>query len=271
MLKAKNKLALFLCVILALSIFFGSCSVKEDSVESRTLCETMLNHIIQNDYESAYQMVQAVATENEFQMLWNSMCLVLKNSTSYELKQKSWYQQWNNGVKTTQVLFEITTDDGKVCQMLIYTQDGIEGIAGLNFLDSTTFVKKTESLKTVNIFLIVYSLACLAFSIWMFIHCLKNCKKYKALWAILTLFSAGFSLTTGNSNFGFHIRFTLLAAITNISADRAALTVTLTAFLPLGAIIYCLMRKRLARTAETITETASAEHAVSEHTKETEV
>jgi hypothetical protein len=269
--KTKNKLALLLCVILVLPLLFSGCSVKEDSVESRTLCETMLNHIIQNDYESAYQMVQAVATENEFQMLWNTMRIVLKNSTSYELQQKNWYQQWSNGVKTTQVLFEITTDDGKTCQMLIYTRDGIEGIAGLNFLDSTAFVKKTESLKTVNIFLIVFSIACFAFSIWMFVDCLKRCKKYKVLWAILTLFSAGFALTTGNSNFGFHIRFTLLAAITNISADRAALTITLTAFLPLGAIIYCLMRKRLARTAETITETASAEHAVSEHTEETEV
>lgn len=269
MFKTKNKIALFLCMIFALSMLFGGCSIKEDSEISRQLCEDMVDHIIHDDYESAYAMVRAVASENEFQPLWNTMRDVLKDSVSYELQQKNWYQNWSNGITTTQVLFEITTDDGKICQMLIYTRDGIEGIAGLNFLDSTAFVQKTESLNIVNIFLIVLSIGCFAFSIWMFIDCLKRCKKHKALWALLTLCCAGFSLTTGPSTFKFYFRVSLLAGLTNVTADRTALTIALNVLLPLGAIIYCIMRKRLARPTEECAVNPTEENVTIERSEET--
>ena len=245
MFNAKSKLSLFLCAILLLSIVFGGCSITEDSVESRALCEALVEHVIHDDYTAAYEMIQSVASEEEFQPLWSSMRDVLKNSETYELQQKNWYKNWNNGVTTTQVLFEITTNDEKVCQMLIYTMDSIEGIAGLNFLDSTDFVQKTKFAGTANLFLIVFTLACFAFSIWMFVDCLKRRLKNKALWAIITLCYAGFSLTTGASVFKFYFRFSLLAGLTSISADRTALAISVTVLLPIGALIYFLLRKRL--------------------------
>ena len=241
----KGKTILLICLILSLALMFGGCTITEDSAESRALCDAMVAHIIQNDYTAAYGMVQSVASEEEFQPLWNQMRTVLKDSSSYELQQKNWYKNWNNGVTTTQVLFEISTDDGKICQMLIYTRDGIEGIAGLNFLDSTDFVNQTEVFGTVNIFLIIFSVLCFAFSIWMFIDCLKRRPNHKILWAILTLCYVGGSLTTGASEFSVNFRVSLICALTNISADRTALAVTATAFLPLGAIIYFFVRKRL--------------------------
>ena len=154
--------------------------------------------------------------------------------------------------------------------MLIYTRDGIEGIAGLNFLDSTTFVKKTEFLNVVNIFLIVFSIACFAFSIWMFVDCLKRCKKYKVLWAILTLGYTGFSLTTGPSTFKFFFRFSLLAGLTNVSTDRTALTVTLNVILPIGALIYCIIRKRLTRFSKAPETNVTTENEANEHSEQPE-
>ena len=50
MFNQKSRVILFLCVILILSFVFGGCSVKENSEESRALCETMLDHIISDDY-----------------------------------------------------------------------------------------------------------------------------------------------------------------------------------------------------------------------------
>ena len=245
MFNTKSKLSLFLCAILLLSIVFSGCSIVEDSAESRALCETFVDHIIHDDYTAAYEMIQEVASEEEFQPLWSSMRNVLKNSESYELQQKNWYKNWNNGVTTTQVLFEITTNDEKVCQILIYTMDEVEGIAGLNFLDSTDFVQKTSFVGAVNVALIVFTLACLAFSIWMFVDCLKRRLKSKLLWAIITLCYVGCEVTTGASVFKFYFRFSLLAGLTNISADRAALAISVTVLLPIGALIYFLLRKRL--------------------------
>ena len=86
MFKTKSKLSLVLCAILLFSMIFSGCSIKEDSVESRTLCQTMLDYIIQDDYEAAYQMIQAVASQDEFDNVWYTMRDVLKNTKSYEIQ-----------------------------------------------------------------------------------------------------------------------------------------------------------------------------------------
>ena len=241
----KSKLILLICTVLSLMLIFGGCTVAEDSEQSRKLCENMVDSIIRDDYTSAYAMVQTVASQSEFDPLWHAMRDSLENSTSYELQQKNWYKKWSNGTALTQVLFEITTDDGKICQMLVSTLEGNDGIAGLNFLDSTDFVQETSSLGAINIFLIVFSLLCFAFSIWMFVDCLKRRPSRKILWAILTLCYIGGSLTFGASDFSINFRISFFWAFSNISADRTALAVTTSVFLPIGAIVYFFMRKRL--------------------------
>ena len=80
MFNQKSRVILFLCVILILSFVFGGCSLKEDSEESKALCEAMLHHLIADDYESAYKMVETVATEEEFGRVWMTMREVLKDS-----------------------------------------------------------------------------------------------------------------------------------------------------------------------------------------------
>jgi hypothetical protein len=241
----KRKVILLICFIFTLSFIFGGCTVIEDSEESRALCEEMLGYIIQNDFEAAYGMISHVASEEDFAYVWNEMRNVMQNSKSYEIQQKNWYKSWNNGVTTTQTLFEVITDDGKVCQFTIYTMDQIDGLARIHFLDSTEFVRKTAFLPTLNIFLAIFSLACIAFSVWMLVDCLKRRLKYKALWAILTLAHAGISVQAGATGFDFNFKFMLAFPFTRVSAIPSALAVAVTAFIPLGAIIYCFIRKRL--------------------------
>ena len=271
MFNKKSRGILFLCVILILSLVFGACSVQEDSEESKALCQAMLDYLIADDYESAYQMVETVATEEEFERVWTTMRAVLKDSSTYELQQTGWHQNWSNGLTITQVLFEVTTDDGKIFQMLIYTRSDMEGIAGLNFQDSTEFAQKTESLQIVAVLLAIFSIGCLVFTIWMFVDCLKRCKTRKVLWAILTLCSVGFSFTLGASSFRFNLRFAILAGMTSVSADRATLAVTFTMLLPIGALVYCLMRKRLMRPTEEIPVDKTEEPADSENPEESEI
>jgi hypothetical protein len=90
----------------------------------------------------------------------------------------------------------------------------------------------------------------------MLIDCLKNCKKNRNLWAVLTLIYLGFFLKTDGHAFEFKYRISVLAGITNISADRTALAVAVTILLPIGAIVYFLLRKRLCTPAEPVQATA---------------
>lgn len=250
----KRNLIFVICAILSLALLFGGCTVNEDSAESLAFCETFLDYVIQNDYDAAYSMVSHVATQEDFTAVWNEMRNVLQNSKSYETEQTGWYQRTTNGVTTTEVLFEVVSDDGKVCQIRIYTTNGVDGIAGLHFLDSTEFIQETEYFSIVNIFLIIFSLVCLAFTVWMLIDCLKRRMRYKVLWVILTMCHLGFSIMKSVSSFNFQFEFYFLFPISRISADPSALAVLVAVFFPVGAIIYFFMRKRL-----TISEEIKAE------------
>ena len=250
----KRNFVLVICAILSLALLLGGCTIKEDSEESLAFCKTFLDYVIQNDYDAAYAMASHVASEDDFSAVWNEMRNVLQNSKSYEIQQTGWYKNTTDGVTTTEVLFEVVSDDGKVCQIRIYTTDGVEGISGLHFLDSTEFVQKTAFIPILNIFLGIFSLACLAFGIWMFVDCLKRKLRYKILWAIITWIYAGISLTVGATGMNFTSHFLFLIPITKISSNPSTLAITASVFVPLGAIVYFFMRKRLTISEEVKTE-----------------
>ncbi len=246
----KRKLILVICAILSLLVLFCSCTVQKDSEESRVFCETMLDYVIQNDYEAAKKLFDPNSAE-EFSQYWNLVRDALKDSKSFELQQKSWYKNRTDGVTTTRVIFEVITDNGKICQMVTYTEDGI--VTRIGFIDSTEFIQKTEFVKIVNVFLVIFSLLCFVFSIWMLVDCLKRRLKGKILWALLTLCYCGISLTTDTAVFDFEF-IILMFGRSSISANRITLTVAVTVFLPIGAIVYFFMRKRLTIPAESKAE-----------------
>lgn len=251
----KKNLILIICAILSISLLFSGCTIKEASEESRAFGKTFLDYVIQNDDTSAYAMVNHVASQEEFGYVWNEMRNVLKDSQSYEMEQQGWHRNTTNGVTTTEVLFEVVTDDEKVCQLRVYTTDGIEGISGIHFLDSTEFVQKTEFLWILNIFLGIFSLLFLTFCVWMFVDCLKRRLRYKVLWAIITWIYVGFSVTVGATGMNFNTHFLLALPLTRISAEPSILAITVSVFLPIGAIIYFFMRKRLTLPEEVKTVT----------------
>lgn len=133
----KRKSVLIVCAILSLALLLSGCTLKEVSEESLAFSKTFLDYVLQNDSASAYAMVSHVASEEDFGYVWNEMRNVLKDAQSYEIEQQGWYRNTTNGITTTEILFEVVTDDEKVCHLRIYTTDGIESISGVHFLDST--------------------------------------------------------------------------------------------------------------------------------------
>lgn len=240
----KRFVAVILMLILAVSLL-SACDPVKDSAESRALCEEMLNNVLANDHDAAYAMMEDACTVGEFDPVWNEMRQVMSGSSSYELKQTGYYYQLADGVTQTSVSFEAVTDDGKVMQIQIVTAEGIEGIAGLHFLDSTEFVKETSFVKIVNIVFIVISVLLLAFVIWMLVDCCRRKIGYKVLWILLILAGVSFSLSVGgggvNVNFGLFLMFPSWG----MTALRTAETVTTKISLPVGAIVYFFLRKRI--------------------------
>ena len=263
MLTKRIPIALF-CLLLVFLFVLGGCSVGEESSESRTLCEEFLDYVIEDDRDAAYAMCKNITSEAEFNTFWQNLHNVFKDSESYELKQTRWDKNTDNGVTSTTVTFEATTDDGKMCMVYLVTVPEVEGIAGIHFTDVTEFVENAKAFEPVNVILKVVSLAAFGFIVWMFVDCMRRTIKRKVLWAIIICVGVAFSVTFGHQNISFDWWLGTPIASSGITANLSNLSITFTLALPLGAIIYFFARKKL--TLKEIAQNISEE--VSQHTPE---
>ena len=95
-----------------------------------------------------------------------------------------------------------------------------------------------EVLIPIQITLALVSLASVAFCIWMIIDCAKRKIDKKPLWIIIILLGFSITYTLGNS-VGIRFMLNFVLSISTISRD------SLSVGAPIGAIVYCIMRKKL--------------------------
>jgi hypothetical protein len=97
----------------------------------------------------------------------------------------------------------------------------------------------------VNAVLKVISLAFMAFTVWMFVDVLRRRMNRKVIWVLLTLIHAGISLVIGPSQFNIKFNFKIAIGLSGITAYNSSLAVATSVLLPVGAIIYFFVRKKL--------------------------
>ena len=253
----KHKLGALICAILILTLLFCGCEIKEDVNTQKQLCEKMIDRVIENDAEGAYALVNDVGTKEEFLPVWEEMRSALKESKSYEIKATGWKTNINNGNEVTQVTLEVTTDDGKTCQFTVTTL-GDGSVAGLHFLDSTDFIESTSYVPAVKIVLMLISLAFAAFTVWMFVDAIRRRMKRKVWWVLLCLVHGGITLVTGPSQFNIKFDVKLVFGLSDVAVYNSSLAVAIGIFIPVGAIIYFFMRKKLSAQFEAQNQTKAA-------------
>ena len=135
-------------------------------------------------------------------------------------------------------------DNGRTVLLRVVTRDGIEGIAGIHFSDITEFIHTTDTyVPVLQAIVMVFSLLCMAFTIWMFVDCLRRKMKYKFVWAILTVFGIALNLTVGET-FSFTFNIGLFVQMSTVQADPGLVAVVTKLVIPVGAILYLCLRKK---------------------------
>lgn len=237
-------LAVAVCLILLLSL--ASCNLAGMEVGNNTeLGEQFLDCMVKNDSYGAYELIKNTTDDQEFSDYWEEIMPLVEGATSYEMEQIGWNVSTRNGEVARISAYQVYFDNDKILLLQIYTTDSIEGIAGLNLMDVTEFVTATDAfVPPVNIALIVLSILSIAFMVWMFVDCMRRKIRRKALWAILILVGAGFTLSIGEQ---MGVKFTLSIALhtSSIAADPSLLSVITKITLPVGAIVYFFLRKKL--------------------------
>lgn len=242
--KAIRRALPLLMIALVLLATLISCTPDMDVGNNTELADQFMDHVIADGYNAAYGMVKATVSDPDFRAYWTTVQTVADGAETYEMKQIGWNLNRSNGVTTRTTAYQAELDNGRIVLLRVVTQDGIEGIAGIHFSDITEFIHTTDTyVPVLQAIVMVFSLLCMAFTIWMFVDCLRRKMKYKVVWAILIVFGVALNLTVGETaSFSFNVG--LFVQMSTVQVDPGLLAVVTKLVIPVGAILYLFLRKK---------------------------
>ncbi len=249
--------ALLLCALMLVTLI--ACTADMDVGNNTPLANTFMDHVLQNDYAAAYDLVKTNVTNADFQAYWIGIRETVAQAESYEMEQIGWQINKSNGETYYTSAYQVYPDNGRTVLLRVVTVEGTEGIAGIHFSDVTAFMEKADAVTPVaGVILLIFSLLMLAFVIWMFVDCLRRKMKkgHKILWAILIFGGIALTFTVGQTS-GFNFKIGLMLQTSSITADPGLQAFVTKLAIPLGAILYGCLRKRFTLEAEAEAETES--------------
>jgi len=243
--------AKLLCVMLLAALLFslaGCDGAVPTNAEHKALCTQFVDALLTDDFDTAYALIQNAVDEEEFSDVFEQMVDYVDGVKTYELKQIGWHVSIKNSVKTSQSVFEMKTDNGKTYTVQVITVSTMEGIAGIHLLDNSEFAEKTSAVGPINLVLKIISIIVFLLTLLLLIDCFRSKIRRKVLWAILIAVGLVFSVTI-QSGIQFHFNIGVFAFFMGATATAASRSITLSFYLPIGAIVYLCLRGRLKREA----------------------
>ena len=240
--------ALLLCLLLLCPLVLTGCSgidLQAETERTEQMCEKFVSHVLHNEKKQAYALVADSFDYLEFNLVWEEMRKVLYQSESFTLTLLSAYYRKVDKEEYSEVSFELTTDNGKLCRLDVVLYEEQEVFSYFAFLDATQFAADTAYLEYVNYGLIALSVLMIAFTVWMLIDCLRRNLRKKWLWVLVVLIGVSLSITVGEQDFNFYFGLGLLIHLCTVSSIPTELAIEVLATMPLGSIIYFILRKRL--------------------------
>lgn len=239
-------------IIISLVSLLSGCGSTEKNSEAKLLTEKFIDAIIDNDPDAAYSLMTAGVSRSDFDTFFVQLRNMFDGINTYELKQTGWNASINNGVSSYKATFEMKADNGAKIQVETSLIEGYENIAHIYFTPIKVSSSDLPMLLPFKLGALLLSAAVLGFTVWMIVDCAKRNVYKKALWIILILVGISVSLSIGN---GFHINWLVGLAIGGSSVKASAGVVTFKLMVPIGAIVYFAMRKKLTKTEKAPTET----------------
>lgn len=258
-----------LCLVTVISL--ASCTADMENGNNTELGDRFLTELLNDDKNEAYELLKHSVNKEEFNNYWTNIRPVAYGATTYEMEQIGWKTNISNGITTRVSAFQVYFDNGETILLRVTTREDIEGIAGIYFSDVTAFLDQTDGFVSAgSIILIVVSLLSIAFVIWMFVDCLRRKIKRKVLWAILIFCGIRLTFTIGEQ-LGLNFFVGIVLQMNSIAADPSIKSVVAKFILPVGAILYFFLRKRLtiAPPVDTANDGENGENNESDETADT--
>lgn len=248
-----------LCFLAVVSL--AACGISEDDVDF--LGARFLECVMADDYDSAYDMVQSTVSDEDFRAYWKDIRAVAEGADLYVTENTAWKSGTADGAVYATATYLVRFNNGKTAVLRITARTDYPAIAGIHFSDVTEFLEDTaSSVRVWRTVLTVIHILSMGFALWAFVDCLRRKMRYKALWAVLIFFGTTLTVAVGQT-FNLHFDVGLILQRATAVADAGLLSVVGRVTVPLGAILYCCLRKRFL-----VDPTAEAEAGTTEPTHE---
>lgn len=243
----RNLFSAFILLFAALLLFSSCSNIPKENETARELTKQFLDAVIANNPDAAYAvMVKELELEN-FSQVFPQIVTLFDGAKSYTIKQTGWHTTLNRGIRTTTMTYSVKTDHEKVLIFKSTFVEGYEGLYHINLTDTEWVATTGKEMLPLNIALISFSLVAMAFSVWMLIDCIKRKVSKKPLWIILILFGIKLTLTMTPQNFKLNWAVGLFLKLSGVNADIYKNALTISCLIPVGAIIYFFIRKRITK------------------------
>ena len=249
---------LSLLFILTVILPMCGCSALVQKLESpavREYTEDMLDALIENDLDGAYDVVSDVCSKDEFATIFDGMRAVLGNTERYELELLSAYHNtnFNNSEKVGIISssYKVTAGENLfVVDVQVNSKYSKLAYFNITPFENTDFYSSGNltGMKDANWFqwtLLLTNLVAVAFAVYMLVDCIKNKIKLKALWIILIILGfVSFGATFSESSFYFNFAIGWINTYSSLIRYGGGAIVFRIMF-PIGSIVYCCLKKKL--------------------------
>lgn len=254
--KIRNCIALLVIVC----ICFSGCTSAVESIKAtvydavaesgiETPTRLMLDGLLSNDINMSLAAISSNIPQRELQTKFDELAAMLPEADNYTLTPTNINKKTSNGLTQTSVRFlmEIRDQSFLVDVSTLSNQEGLYSI----FLQPYEVITVTGTIDTLGqcdvlqILFLVIAAAETVFVIWMFVDCCRHKMKYKAGYLILILMgNLILAFTAAAQNLHLQFQFGLFltySALLRYSSGEMMIRL----FIPIGAIVYFSMRKRI--------------------------
>ncbi len=272
----KKLIKILSVIIVVIAIFsMSSCQQNEDLKVQTT---QMLDALIDNSFNDAYNLVSGITTKEQFQPIYSQMRDYLSGVEEYELSQVGINSKIQNGITLVSATYLMKTN-AKTYMVESQVRSDVEGLYGFHILESLvnngglkcgTLTTMKGANATQWIFLIVGLLETV-FVIAVFIDAFKQKFDKKGLWLALILLGT-IAITINSNGNGISLNFSAIISLINSTAfiKYATGATSIRIMIPIAAIIYLVKRKQLINSYIAKNTSANVEFSTNESTEEAE-
>jgi hypothetical protein len=254
-----RKILIVVVLVVASAFLLTGCADIIKTPQEDEFVEEWLASVENGDYAKYYGGIAGVSTEEEYveamkglDDYYNGDIVDIKKTSAY-IKT---YTQNGQTTYSKELQYQIeTTQDDYTLAIVFVSEDGVEykpyyyNIIYSSELKGNGAVINFDDFDIVQLLLLILSVLSFGFMVFSIVLCAKSKVRLKGLWIpIIVIVQSGFTISRFPESFSFNINF----IATTISSLRKFLNggTILTVMLPIGAILFVILRKTLIRRAQ---------------------